>query len=171
VSAVVHFQLAPMSLGLRLLTYGLFVIPAFQIAVGMVVPRPLALVFLGVAALVLLSFASVPLFFRPTAFEVEGHLLTIRWLTRTRSIDLRGAEVSIISRADLNREYGFGYRIGAGGLGGAFGLYKTGKETFGLWVSTLDAWVLLRPREGRALLVTPEHPERFVDVVSRARER
>lgn len=170
-SAVVHFSMAPMSTGLRVLTWSLFLLPAVLAWAGLSTPLPVRPILLGTAAFTLLLYATIPVFFRPRVFEIEGHVLTIRWLIRARTIDLRGADVARLDRAELRRRIGFGYRIGAGGLGGAFGLYKTADETFDLAVSTLDAWILLRPAEGRALLITPEHPERFVDVVRRAQER
>jgi hypothetical protein len=53
-------------------------------------------------------------------------------------------------------------RIGAGGLWGGFGLLKTERETFSMWISRTDELVIVRLRGARSLLVTPEDPRRFV---------
>ena len=68
----------------------------------------------------------------------------------------------MLSREAFRREFGWGVRIGAGGLWGGFGWLYTSKGLVGLYVSRTDRVVLVRRRAGRPLLVTPEDDERFV---------
>jgi hypothetical protein len=67
-----------------------------------------------------------------------------------------------ITAQEFRREYGYGMRIGAGGLWGGFGLLKTGKTTFSMWISRTDRFVIVELKDARPLLITPEDPERFV---------
>ncbi|MCU0242247.1 MAG: PH domain-containing protein, partial [Vicinamibacteria bacterium] len=63
-------------------------------------------------------------------------------------------------------------RIGAGGLWGGFGLLKTSRVTFSMWLSRTDRFVLVSLRDTRPLLITPENPERFIAALRRtARHR
>jgi hypothetical protein len=55
--------------------------------------------------------------------------------------------------------------VGAGGLWGGFGLLKTERETFSMWISRTDRFVIVRLRNARPLLVTPDDPDRFVEDV------
>ena len=115
------------------------------------------------AALVLASHATVWCFFRPTRFEVDGASLRIVWPLRSRTIaraDVLAAR--IVTRAAFRAEYGYGIRIGASGLWGRFGLLKTWRTTFSMWISRTDRLVIVELRGARPLLVTPETPERFV---------
>ena len=108
-------------------------------------------------------YASVWLFWRPTAFEVDRSGLRIVWPLRARTIPAREvAEAVVLSREAFRREFGWGMRIGAGGLWGGFGWLYTSKGLLGLYVSRTDRFVLVRLRTGRPLLVTPEGDERFV---------
>jgi hypothetical protein len=50
---------------------------------------------------------------------------------------------------------------------GGFGLLKTARETFSMWISRTDEFVIVRLRGERPLLVTPTNPARFVDVLTR----
>ena len=72
------------------------------------------------------------------------------------------AEAAIVSRDAFRREFGWGMRIGAGGLWGGFGWLYTRKGLVDLYVSRTDRFVLVRRRTGRPLLLTPEADERFV---------
>lgn len=114
-------------------------------------------------------YAVVWLFFRPTRFDLDGAALRIVWPLRQRAIargDIEGARV--LTGADFRREHGYGMRIGAGGLWGGFGLLKTGKTTFSMWISRTDWLVVVDVRGERPLLLTPEDPERFVAALVRS---
>lgn len=87
------------------------------------------------------------------------------WARTVAADDIRDAR--IVSADELRREHGRGVRIGAGGLWGGFGLLKTTHETFSMWISRTDRFVLVRLDRARPLLVTPDDPERFVALLRR----
>ena len=158
-----RFPLAPMSGDIRALTAIAWVAPLGLILGAMLARGPVRGVLLVVSALVVVTYASVWLFWRPTAFEVDRSGLRIVWPLRARTIPAREvAEAVVLSREAFRRDFGWGMRIGAGGLWGGFGWLYTSKGLLGLYVSRTDRVVLVRLRTGRPLLVTPEGDERFV---------
>jgi len=156
------FRLAPMSTSLRVLTWALFLLPAVLLYQGVQSPVPTRAVLLATVAFVVLVYASVWFVWRPTRFEIDAGTLRIVWPTRSRTI-LRTAveDVRIVTAAQFRAEFGYGMRIGAGGLWGGFGLLKMRATTFSMWISRLDRFVIVGLRGARPLLVTPEEPERF----------
>jgi hypothetical protein len=121
---------------------------------------------LGAAVFAVLVYALVWLLGRPTGFEVDAGGLRIRWPLRSRRIaaaDLAGAE--LLSRETFRRDFGWGLRIGAGGLWGGFGWLYTRKGLLELYISRTDGFVLVRRRAGRPLLLTPERPEHFAEAL------
>jgi hypothetical protein len=158
-----RFQLAPMSGDIRALT-AIALIAPLALVLGAILGRgPVRGVLLVVSAMVIVLYASVWLLWRPTAFEVDRGGLRILWPLRARTIPTREvAEVVVLSREAFRREFGWGMRIGAGGLWGGFGWLYTSKGLLGLYVSRTDRAVLVRLRTGRPLLVTPEGDDRFV---------
>jgi len=103
---------------------------------------------------------------RPTAFELDAAGLEIRWPLRSQRIaagDIAGAD--LLSRESFRRDFGWGMRIGAGGLWGGFGWLYTRRGLVDLYVSRTDRFVLVRRRAGRPLLLTPERDESFVDAL------
>jgi hypothetical protein len=168
VIAPARFHLAPMQPWLRVLTYALFVLPAALLLGARASPPPASLVLLGASVFVLLSYASVWLVWRPTCFEVGSDGLRIVWPTRSRLVPGHTIEdARVLSGPDFRREYGWGMRVGAGGLWGGFGLLRTRTATFSMWISRTDELVLVRLRGARPLLVTPEAPRRFVEQLLR----
>jgi hypothetical protein len=84
-------------------------------------------------------------------------------------VPLRGLRsVEIVERSDFRNRYGRAMRVGVGGLWGGFGSAITKGETFHLYVSRSDRFVLLRPAEGNAWVLTPAQAEQFVEAVKRA---
>lgn len=161
-----RFPLAPMTTDLRILTWVVLLVPVVMGVCVVYAPTPVDMVIGGSATFVVLVFAAVWLWFRPTAFEAGKGEIVIRWPMRTRVIaDI--TEVEILERAAFRRTYGLGARLGAGGLWGGFGWLITRRETFAMYVSRTDRWVLVTPRNGRRVLVTPMDPERFVAAVRR----
>jgi hypothetical protein len=159
-----RFRLAPMSPVLLVLTAIVLAIPVFLAAVAVRSPAVVSGPLYGIAAFFVLVCASVWFVFRPTAFVIEPHALVITWPTWTREISRDAIEeVRIVSAAEFRKEYGLGMRIGAGGLWGGFGWLKTGRETFSMWVSRIDTFVIVRVRGEKTLLITPEDAERFVE--------
>lgn len=161
------FKLAPMSTGLRVGTWVLFVLPLLFLAAGLIVPAPVSYVLLPATAFIVLLYGLTWLVFRPGRFELDDRTLRIVWPMRQREIaraDIVSAR--LVTSTDFRAEYGLGMRIGVGGLWGAFGLLQTDRETFSLWISRTDRYVVVMLRNGRPLLITPERPERFVEAVT-----
>lgn len=117
---------------------------------------------IGVAATALTWLA-----FRPTRFIVDGAGLRIEWPIRIRAIPRSAiAGARLVKAADFRRAHELKIRIGAGGLFGTFGLLKGPRETFSVWVSRSDRWVVVQLKDGeRPLLLTPAHPEKFVTAI------
>lgn len=149
---------------LRWMTVGLWLLPLLFGWFAMHAPEPVASIMAGSAVFIVLLFASIWLFMRPSHFELNEDALEIVWPLRRRSIpraEIAGARQ--LSAAAFRSEFGYGMRFGAGGLWGGFGQLRTARETFGLWVSRTDSFVLVALAGGeRSLLLTPERPEEFV---------
>ena len=159
----VLFRLAPMSRSLQVLTWALFLLPVTLLYQSLRSPEPARAVLLGTVAFVVLIYASVWFVWRPTGFEIDAETLRIVWPIRSRTIPRSAVmDVRIVTGAEFRAEYGYGMRIGAGGLWGGFGLLKMRRTTFSMWISRLDRFVIVDLRGARRpLLVTPEEPERF----------
>jgi hypothetical protein len=115
-----------------------------------------------------LVIAGTGLLGRPLRFEVDERALRIVWPLRSRQIQLQSIQkVELISGEAFRRMYGLGVRIGIGGLWGSFGLLRTARETFSMWVSRSDRYVLVRVEGSRALLITPAEPEEFIASLAR----
>src|SRR6185312_9590342 len=114
---------------------------------------------LGVAVSALVWLA-----FRPTRFTVDSAGLRIEWPIRVRVIPRAAiAGARVVKASDFRKAHDLKIRIGAGGLFGTFGLLKGSRETFSIWVSRSDRWVVVQLKDGeRPLLLTPAHPEKFV---------
>jgi hypothetical protein len=155
-----------MSRDVRALT-GIALVAPLGLVVGAALARePARGALLGATIFVVLVYAAVWLLGRPAAFEVDGSGLRICWPLRSRRIaagDVAGAE--ILSRETFRRDFGWGMRIGAGGLWGGFGWLYTRKGLLDLYVSRTDRFVLVRLRTGRPLLLTPERDQGFVDAL------
>ena len=160
---MLEFRLAPMSTVLRVMTWALFALPVLFVVATLAAPPPVNAVLLGTTMFVVLLYASVWFVWRPSGFVVEERTLRIVWPIRAREIARADVEdASIVGSDEFRREYGYGMRVGVGGLWGGFGLLKTGRATFSMWVSRTDQFVIVRLRDARPLLITPEDPERFV---------
>ncbi len=145
----------------------------------LVLPIPLVLLYAGsrgglgalawVPALFVAGVYLVVWFYmRPSYFELSSSSLDIVWPVRRYSIALSEIENVMQMRGEEFRSrYGLGVRIGAGGLWGGFGLYKTKSVTFRFYISRTDDYVIVRRRSGRPLLITPAEPHRFADALER----
>ena len=88
------------------------------------------------------------------------------WPLRARTIPAREiVEAAVLSREAFRREFGWGMRIGAGGLWGGVGWLYAARGKLELYISRTDRLVLVRLRSRRPLLMTPEADERFVDAL------
>jgi len=155
-----------MSRDIRALT-GIALVAPLGLVLGAALARePVRGTLLVAIVFVVVVYAAVWLLGRPTAFEVDTGGLWIRWPLRSRRIaagDIARAEM--LSREAFRRDFGWGIRIGAGGLWGGFGWLYTRKGLLDLYVSRTDRLVLVRLRAGRPLLLTPQRDEGFVDAL------
>jgi len=158
------FRLAPMSTPILVLTVALLALPlAF---LGLAARwTPLAL---GPAAFILAIYAWIWLRYRPTAFVVHPRSLEVTWPLKRREI-LREdiATVRAIDRQTLRRETGWGLRVGAGGLFGAFGyLWTTNRGLVRMYISRTDRFVWIECKRDRPWVITPDQPDAFVRALS-----
>jgi len=164
------FPLAPMSGVIRGLTVFLVLLPVGFVVLGLGVANPEGRVLWITGTGVALLYLGIWLYSRPTRFELTAADLVIVWPIRRARIprsDIR--HVGILGRDELKRELGWGMRVGAGGLWGAFGwLWTSRRGMVDLYISRTDRWVLVERASGRPLLINPERPEEFVRAGSRA---
>lgn len=157
-----RFQLAKMSAVILVLTVLLFPVPVIMAGVGFRYGPP---TLLWVAAFMALVWVTVWLLFRPSEFVLSRAGLEIRWPMRPASLlplaDIDSVE--IVSGDDFRRDYGRGARVGAGGLWGGFGWLVTKKGALRMYVSRVDQFVLVYPKTGRTLMITPDRAELFVE--------
>jgi hypothetical protein len=120
-----------------------------------------------ICLMIVVLFVCIWVFMRPSRFELSRSGLEIVWPGRNSLIplnDITGAE--ILSKADFSQRFGRGMRVGAGGLGGGFGLLMTTRgPTMSFYISRVDRFVLVSRVSARNLLITPEDPERFVETL------
>lgn len=121
----------------------------------------------AVSAFVVGIYLFVWLYMRPTLFELTDHSLDIVWPLRRRSIPFESIRsVESITGREFRKRYGLGYRIGAGGLFGGFGLYKTRKQTFQFYVTRLDYFVIVERSDAHPLMITPADPAQLAAELS-----
>ncbi len=115
------------------------------------------------AVFMTLIYLFVWLYMRPSHFEISQSSLDVVWPVRRFSLPRSEIEnVELLSGAEFRERYGYGMRIGAGGLWGGFGLLKTKSVTFRFYISRMEGYVIVWPRTGRPLLITPAEPQSFV---------
>lgn len=165
---VTRYPLAPMDGLIRVLTWICVAIPLVVGLAAIRAPAPARAILFGVAGAMLAMYAFIWLWMRPTGFVVAPDGLVIDWPVRRRRIEAAAVTAArILDRDQLRSELGRIVRIGAGGLGGGFGLARTAHGLVELWVSRTDWMVLVECTGRRSLLITPADPERFVSELAR----
>ena len=159
------YRLAPMSPEILVLTVVLLPLPLFFVALAFFYTTPLPL---APALFILVIYAWIWLLARPTAFVVHPRAIEITWPLKRQEIPRGDIEaVRIIDRPTLHRETGWGMRVGAGGLFGAFGyLWTTRRGLVRMFVSRTDRFVWIERRSERPWLITPDQPDAFVRALS-----
>jgi hypothetical protein len=124
---------------------------------------------LGLAASLLVLYGWVWARMRPSRFIVHDDRIEIIWPLKRRTIPReRIDQVRVVDGVGLRDLVGWGMRMGVGGLWGAFGwLLTTRRGIVRMYVSRTDGFVWISCGGHRPWLVTPEDPERFVQVLSR----
>lgn len=154
-----RFRLAPMDTLIWVLTLVMAPLPLVMILLS---PGWLLL---GPALFVVLIYAYVLAWLRPTHFELGSDSLTVVWPLRRAKIPLASIEevLSIEDNRALKAELGWAIRIGAGGPWGGFGLLKTQhRGMMRFYISRLSNYVMLRPKSGKAWLITPADHQNLV---------
>jgi Bacterial PH domain len=154
------FPLARMSTSIVAITGFMLALPLVLLAMGLT-REPLLT---GPALLMAAAYTWVWLRFRPAMFVVHAHAIEVRWPLKRREISRSSiTNVSLVDRGGLRREIGWGVRVGAGGLWGAFGwLWTTRRGIVQMYISRTDGFVWIERGRERPWLITPEDPEAFV---------
>lgn len=159
------FRIAPMSPSIRIVTAIALAIPPVLYALAAIDPASPARVTLETsAAFVLLLFAAVWCFGRPSFVGVSAEGLLVRFPLRRRTVPAdRITSARVLQRAEFQQRYGWGFRIGVGGLWGVFGWLWTRKRGLvEIYVTTTDRWILVEREGGRDLLLSPADPDAVV---------
>lgn len=157
------YALAPMCRLIAVMTAFVVALPIVFGIVAIKLGWPRAIAPFGLCVVFMVACFVVWTWFRPKQFIVGHDFLKIQWLFRKKEwkrSDVLSAK--IITNSDFRKEYGRGMRIGAGGLWGGFGLLKTSKSMFRMYISRTDEYVLVHLRNDHPLLITPERPQHFV---------
>ena len=154
------FPLAEMSPLIKAFTALILSLPIFFVFADDVFMHATAL------ALVLL-YASVWVFMRPSRFEVNPTHLTLVFPGRSSKVRAKNIQsVEVYDRKELEAKVGTAARIGVGGLWGGFGWLWTSKlGILTFFVSRLDGYVFIERAHDRPLLLTPSDPEAFADAL------
>lgn len=122
----------------------------------------------AIALFVVVIVASVWLLFRPSWFEISPRGMRIRWPLRRGFIPLaRIRGVELLTADERTARYGFGMRIGAGGLWGGFGYRTSSQGLLHMYISRLDYTVMIHVAGDRPWMITPRDPQRFVATLRR----
>jgi hypothetical protein len=155
------FRIAPMAPFIRWLTWGLCALPVAFVVAG-VSGQSLAPM-LGVGLFLCLLYAAVWVWWRPSRFELSEDGLALVFPGRRRLVPASQiAAVQAVTSAQLRERFGVLLRVGAGGLWGGFGWLWSRRGWLEFYVSTLSGYVLVERRGRMPLLISPEHPARFV---------
>ncbi len=157
------FEIAPMDRTIRTITYILLILPITVLVVSLTFIKLMVIL----AAFLLVFYAWIWIWFRPTRFEVTPDALTIVWPVRTRRLeraDITGVE--LITRAELRQRIGWSIRVGSGGLWGGFGWLYTSRGWVRMYISRIDRVVWFETAQGMPWIITPDQPEAFVRAMS-----
>ena len=149
------FSIAPMDGLMRTLTIFVGLLPLVFLGLA-AVPSPVR-PWMGATSLALLAlYAGVWLIARPDAYLLDAEALVLRfplWSRRIPRTELTG--LTRYPGTAFRDEVGWGMRVGAGGLFGAFGWLVTGEGTFEMYVSRVSDLVVVHRDGGRDLLLSP----------------
>lgn len=154
------YALAPMSKDIRILTLVCLVVPPGLAAGALLGVRELFIPLL----LILPIYAWVWLFFRPTRFVLHPDTLEVVWPLKRRQFARKSiVSAHILDARGLKDEVGWGMRVGAGGLWGAFGwLWTRRRGIVQMYISRTDQLLWLERGGERPWLISPERPEEFL---------
>lgn len=162
------FPLAPMSPLIRGLTIVLWLLPLSFGSWALISPEPVA----GITFLLLIAlYGAIWYWCRPSRFIISHNALEIVFPGWRRSIPVSDiTRVRITHNKTFRQEFGWAIRIGVGGLWGGFGwLWTSQRGLLEFYISQLDDLVLVERLTGKSLLITPEQPHQFVEVMQKIR--
>ena len=122
---------------------------------------------------IIMAVIFIPLIFmvhmygRPKCFEVSSEGMVIVWPARIRKLP-RGAftEIRTIKRMELGRMI---RKFGVGGIFGQFGwFHSVYMGNLDAYITRNDGMVLIKLRNRRPILITPENPQEFVKALQAA---
>ena len=158
------FKLAPMSAGIRAITIGVLLLPLIFGGWAIFSRDLLPVIF---ALLIIAIYAVVWFWCRPSRFLLRSDSLEIlfpRWQRKILLTDI--SEVEAIDHQTFCDRFGTVIRIGVGGLWGGFGWLWTSKQgLIEFYISQLDNLVLIQRFTGKSLLITPENPTEFCEIL------
>ena len=118
---------------------------------------------LAVGGFVFFVLGFVWLYMRPRYFELSSRGLRIVWPLRKKTMPLTGISgAEAFTWKAYNAHYGHGFRTGAGGFGGAFGIRSSRRGVVSMYMSRFGPVAVVTFEKIRPLLITPRHPEEFV---------
>lgn len=125
-----HYRLAPMSRSLAIMTVVLWGIPLVFAVIAVTTDFLPAMIFM-IAMTVFIAgiYCWTWIRFRPSEFVLGDGAMEVIWPAKRRQVPYVGMHsAKIITRRELKDLVGFGMRVGAGGLWGAFGWLWTTKR-------------------------------------------
>lgn len=157
------FRIAPMCTTFRIVTLVLLALPVV-FALCAVFGRAFLI---APTILVVGIYSWVWLRFRPTQFVVHQDTLEVIWPLKRRQISRESiSDVRIVNRRDLKPLVGWGMRVGAGGLWGAFGwLWTQRRGIVQVYISRINELVWIERTAERHWLISPERPREFVQAL------
>jgi hypothetical protein len=163
-----RFPIAAMDGWMRGLTAVLLLLPPAFMLGGLLPGAGLVLLPTGFALVLL--YAAIWLWARPTELEVTPEALVLRFPATARVVP-RGVvtSVEIHEGTRFTDEVGWGMRVGAGGLWGAFGLLVCRDATYEMYVTRRSDLVVVQRRGLRPLLLSPADPVGFARALAPAR--
>ena len=162
-----RYPLAPMDRMYQGLSLFLGSLPFLFISLTLMLPGPPKLIFASSTVFLFLVYAWIWFYWRPDSFRLETTALVLEFPRREMVIDLSSVQqVHLYKNYDaFIAEWGFGIRIGAGGLFGSFGWLKTAKGTLQMYVSRSVDLVVVEFSDRKPLLITPEQAQDFVNAL------
>ena len=162
-----RYLLAPMDRMYQGLSLFLGSLPFLFVSLTLMLPGPQKLMFGACALFLFVIYAWIWFYARPESFRLESTALVIEFPRREMALDLSGVQqVHLYNNySDFIAQWGFGIRIGAGGLFGSFGWLKTAKGTLQMYLSRSEDLVVMEFQDRRPLLFTPERAQDFVTAV------
>ena len=104
-------------------------------------------------------------YWRPTAFHLDAKGLRIEFPGTERRVPADEIlRARILTNEEFRREFGWGIRVGAGGLWGGFGWPRSRRTWLERYISRLDRFVPVERRKAMPLLITPSDPEEFAAI-------